>query len=279
MEGFKPRTRDHPGVTVKSVLYDRLPEPLKPLAKRGYYTLVTGRTGGALHSEFVAEFFGSRHEYERYVSEFERGRVERLRNDALAEYRKLTGRERLSGVDLDTARDYYALTRVLSPSTVVETGVCNGVSTLAVLLALRENETGTLHSIDYPLVADESLEEFRDETFAEYGGAAIPSDKEPGWIVPDELRSRWELTIGKSQRELPRLVAELGTVDLFFHDSEHSHPCMMFEFELVYEWLADRGVIVADDVTWNDAFSVFTEVRSSNDGRLSHNVGYVRRTE
>jgi len=223
----------------------------------------------------VDEIFDETQEYERYVTEFERGSGASLRDEAVAEYQKMTGKESMGGVALGTARDYYAVTRNLEPNTVVETGVCNGVSTLAILLALKKNDSGQLYSIDYPFRADESLKEFRQETFENYGGAAIPSDKEPGWIIPEQLRSQWELIIGKSQRELPQLIIELDALDLFVHDSEHSHPCMMFEYELAYEWLDEGGLILSDDITWNNAFDVFTEIRDGTHGRVSNQVGYI----
>lgn len=262
---------------IESRVYNRIPEPLKPRAKQLYYKLIHGQSDRELHSQFVDDFFDSRSEYERYVDEFERGPATQLRNEGLQRYQQLTGKDGLSGIGLDTARDYYAVVRKLEPTTVVETGVCNGISTLSILLAIRENGSGSLYSIDYPLRADESLEEFQRETFEGYGGAAIPSDKEPGWIVPNELRSSWHLTIGKSQRELPRLVVELEEFDLFAHDSEHSHPCMMFEFEVAYEWLREGGVILADDISWNSAFSVFTDIRDGECGKMSNNNGYVRK--
>jgi hypothetical protein len=273
---------------IKKSVYDRLPQPLKPFAKRGYFALKSfaerghfalpgNETDQQLHSEFVSRFFTSESEYNDYVDEFDRGPATRLRNQGLEEYQKLTDKGGLSGIGLSAARDYYAVVRKLDPSTVVETGVCNGISTLSILLAIQQNGSGELYSIDYPLRADESLNEFRQETFEGYGGAAIPSDKDPGWIVPDELRSAWELTIGKSQRELPNLIANLENIDMFAHDSEHSHPCMMFEFELAYEWMNDGGVILSDDINWNSAFSVFTEVREPEHGRLSNAIGYIRK--
>lgn len=268
-------------MNIGSTIYERLPESVKPLAERGYYRIAdrSAYRDLVLHSEFVDDLFHSRDEYERYVAEFEQGPASDLRSEALREYERLTGESGLADIGLNVARDYYAVTRKIEPTTVIETGVCNGISTLSVLLAIRENGFGNLYSIDYPLRADESLEEFRKETFEDYGGAAIPRDKEPGWIVPEGLRSSWDLTIGKSQRELPRLITELETVDLFLHDSEHSHPCMMFEFELAYEWMTDGGIILSDDISWNDAFSVFVEVREPEYGKLSDNIGYVKKPE
>jgi hypothetical protein len=165
----------------------------------------------------------------------------------------------LGGVSLQAAKDYYAIIRKQEPNKVVETGVCNGISTLVILLALNKNDSRHLYSVDYPFRADESLEEFQKETLENYGGAAIPSDKEPGLIIPDELRSQWDLIIGKSQRELPQLLTELGAIELLIHDSEHSHPCMMFEYELAYEWIETDGLILSDDISWNDAFDLFTQ--------------------
>ena len=266
-------------MSIKTTLYRSLPEPVKPFAKQMYQKLANQTAYNELHSEFVDHFFESESEYLTYVDEFNEGPAVELRNEAFEKYQQLTGKDGLSGIGLDASRDYYAVTRKMSPQTVIETGVCNGVSTLSILLALRENEKGTLYSIDYPLRADESLEEFRQETFEGYGGAAIPSDKQPGWIIPSELRTQWDLTLGKSQRELPRLVTELNTVELFIHDSEHSHPCMMFEYELAYEWLEKEGVILSDDITWNDAFSVFCDVREPAFGRMSRNIGYISKIE
>jgi hypothetical protein len=50
---------------------------------------------------------------------------------------------------------------------------------------------------------------------------------------------------------------------------------MMFEYELAHEWVEDGGVILSDDIGWNEAFSVFTSVRNPSWGKLSNNVGYI----
>jgi hypothetical protein len=261
-------------MSLRSTVYSVVPASLQNLAKLGYYRLTSRRSDDELHASFVDDCFGSRAEYAGYVDEFEQGRVAEIRNRGLREYRRLTGNDHLFDVGLETAREYYALARKRQPRTVVETGVCNGVSTLAILLALDENGTGQLYSIDYPFRASESLEEFRAETYEQFGGAVIPHDKDPGWIIPDELRARWDLTLGKSQRALPRLVTTLDSIELFVHDSEHSHPCMTFEFELAHEWVDDGGLVLADDIDWNDAFSQFVDIRNSEWGKISNRVGY-----
>lgn len=149
----------------------------------------------------------------------------------------------------------YALLRTLRPETVVETGVCNGVSTAFLLLALERNGAGTLHSIDLPEYADPATD--ADAFWEGKGGAVVPLGKEPGWMIPAGLRDRWELSIGRSQDALPPLLARLGVIDVFMHDSEHSYECMAFEFEHAFRALRPGGALVADDVNANDAFGEF----------------------
>lgn len=227
------------------------------------------------HGTFVARFFDP-DEYRGFASEFERGPAPGILEAARERYGRLVGEGGDFGaLGPGVGRDLYALVRTLQPETVVETGVCNGASSLCLLLGLAENGAGRLLSVDYPYRADRDLEAFRAETFDGYGGAAVPPGEEPGWIVPDELRDRWTLVLGRSQRELPRLLAGLDAIGLFLHDSEHSLPCMMFEFELAWEWLRPGGLLVSDDIGWNDAFGRFADARRAERGRITRNVGWM----
>jgi hypothetical protein len=252
---------------LKRQIYNLLPSFAQDTAKTAF--------NNYKHGEFVGDFFDSDGEYRSYRDEIYSPVVRDDLEEANRRYQKASGDALSARLDYDAVLDYYALVRKLRPQVVVETGVCHGVSTLFVLLALQQNESGQLYSIDFPFRADDSLEEFREKTFAGYGGAAIPADKDPGWILPSSVKSRWELILGKSQRELPKLLPQLSRFGLFIHDSEHSHPCMMLEFELAYEWLDEGGVALSDDISWNEAFQTFTDVRAPNrHGLLSTNVGY-----
>ena len=153
----------------------------------------------------------------------------------------------------------YAVLRKLRPGAAVETGVCNGVSTAFLLLALAENGVGELHSIDLPEIAGEHYEP---GTFWDgKGGAVVPAGEKPGWMVPAALQDHWHLTLGRSQNVLPPLLDRLGTIDFFMHDSEHSEACMRFEFETAWAALRDGGVLAADDVTANDTFAAFAAAK------------------
>lgn len=271
-------------------VFDSIPTQAQPAAKLLYDTTVGASSSvySAIHprktpsrivrSEFVETCFASPAEYQQYKREFFDGPAATYLDQARSEYRQLGTDGSFGGIPLEDGVSLYALVRKYRPEVIVETGVCNGTSTLFFLLALRENDFGTLHSLDYPYRASEPLDEFRKETFDAYGGAAIPADKDPGWILPDELRDRWELTVGKSQLQLPGLLDTLGEIDMFVHDSEHSEPCMIMEYELAFARLTDGGWLLSDDIHWNDAWQTFLDVREPRlQGKISPGIGFVRR--
>lgn len=240
------------------------PAPLREILQRIYYGVATERHPDRIREAWKSSF----PDYERLVNEL----------TTIDEYNEIVRTlETLShggAIGIDAMCDLYVLVRTKKPTVVVETGVCNGASTFALLAALDRNGTGDLYSVDYPFVSDVPLARRREETFPDIGQAEIPSDKEAGWLVPDRLRDRWTFHEGKSQKLLPQIVRK-HPPDLFVHDSEHSHPCMMFELETAWHAM-DGGLIVCDDITWNDAFEIFTRVRADEHGKLSQNTGYIK---
>jgi hypothetical protein len=129
----------------------------------------------------------------------------------------------------------YAACRALKPKAVMETGVCYGVTSSYLLQALKENGSGALHSIDLPPLGKNG-------------------DDYVGWLVPNELRNPWTLHRGTSGRLLPPLLAELGQIDLFIHDSLHTYGNMKMEFTAAWAALGAGGLLISDDVEGNRAF-------------------------
>ncbi len=132
------------------------------------------------------------------------------------------------------AESLYVLVRLLKPDMMVETGVGAGISSTYILKAMELNRKGFLYSIDLP-----------DET-----GLS-------GWVVPDGLRPRWNLSQGSSIDLLPGLLKKTGPVDIFLHDSDHSYAHMMFEFRAVWQYLKLDSIFLAHDVGRNDALFDF----------------------
>lgn len=138
------------------------------------------------------------------------------------------------GASEDLGRLCYAITRLVRPEVVVETGVGAGISSWALLLAMARNETGHLYSIDLPTPRSRALSEV-------------------GCLVPSDLRRRWSLRLGASRKVLPRLMSELGEIDVFLHDSRHSYANQKFEYAVTWPHLRRGGILISDDVR-SDAF-------------------------
>lgn len=153
----------------------------------------------------------------------------------------------------------YAIVRALKPDLVVETGVANGVSSAYLLLALERNGTGALHSI-----------ELGDTTF-------LPAGRVSGWIVPDWLRTRWSLHWGDSRQLLPALLEELGTIDIFIHDSLHTYEHMTFEYEQAYPHLRPGGILISDDALWNRAFADFVGKARPAASQVLRGIGIMKK--
>ena len=142
----------------------------------------------------------------------------------------------------------YLLTRALRPERFVETGVHNGLGSAFVLLAMRHNDRGTLHSIDLPSVEPVILQQ---------GNRRMPAGRPPGWLIPPHLLGRHRLYIGPAQQELPKLLEELGSIDLFLHDSDHSYEHMTFEMRAAWPRLNPGGWLVCDNIEANRAWADF----------------------
>jgi predicted O-methyltransferase YrrM len=171
--------------------------------------------------------------------------------DYTAELNRKYGAHYAAGwVNLDDAIYLYWLIRHLKPETVVQTGVCNGLSSAFMMLALVQNgPKGKLHVIDLPPVFDPNDPAWTAE--GKVYGVTIPEGKTSGWMVPDAYRDRIEILNGDAKELLPQLIDRLDSVDMFYHDSDHTYNHMMFEFREAKRKLTNGGLIVGDDISWN----------------------------
>jgi predicted O-methyltransferase YrrM len=131
----------------------------------------------------------------------------------------------------------YVLVRALKPEIFVETGVSAGESSTFILQAMQDNNFGKLYSIDLPRA-----------TVEKGLTTIIPEDKSSGWLIPESLKARWELHLGKSEEILPTLFSKLKQIDVFFHDSLHTYDHMMFEYQSCWDYLKEGGILFSDDI-------------------------------
>jgi hypothetical protein len=135
-----------------------------------------------------------------------------------------------------------------------------------------------LYSIDLPQFYDTKLPEKYTtiEGNTELRGF-VPSGKEPGWLVPKELRSRWKLILGDSNKELPLLLEKLDVVDIFYHDGDHTLATMAYEFSTLWTRIPAGGFLFSDDVKWNSAWGDFLKDKPEFLTALYRNFGILRK--
>lgn len=128
----------------------------------------------------------------------------------------------------------YALSRILVPTTVLETGVANGHSTFFLLHAVLKNGRGSLHSIDIAY--------------------------DVGQLLSDTEKAMWSLHVLRGRplrRSFARLIDALPQIDLFFHDSNHSYLWQAWELHCIRSKMNFGSVLISDDVDASCAFQDF----------------------
>lgn len=209
--------------------------------------------------KLVEGYFKEESVYQGYLAEIQSsGLIQGLEKKLARHEEQLSGDIRgtkagTGAMNIYQGAKLYAMIRHLKPEILIETGVCNGASTSYILQALHKNNKGKLYSIDFP----EYLGRQQDEIWEGKGSSVLLEHEHSGWLVPDQLRDRWELRLGKSQEVLPQLYQELGQVDFFMHDSEHSYECMTFEFETSFPQIKPGGILASHDIDDNTSFQDF----------------------
>lgn len=131
----------------------------------------------------------------------------------------------------------YTLVRARRPRRVLETGVANGYSSLAILTALDDNDAGRLVSTDLPGV--------------------IGADDLVGRAVGDPSHPRWTLLRRADRDAIPTALQLLGGFDFVHYDSDKSVEGRLWACRTLWPHLADGGLLMSDDINDNFAFRDF----------------------
>jgi predicted O-methyltransferase YrrM len=153
----------------------------------------------------------------------------------------------------------YAWIRSRKPKIVLETGVANGHSSVMILSAMSRNGCGELHSTD---------------VIADVGELIGPSEK-----------SRWNyhlFPLTSSRSAFRKLLAKIGSIDVFFHDSLHTYAWQLFEYESVFSRISEGGLLASDDVDVSYAFIDFCRSNKQAPAVLLDSrkmVGFIRKAQ
>jgi predicted O-methyltransferase YrrM len=165
----------------------------------------------------------------------------------------------------------YILIRHLRPAVMVETGVFDGHSTALALSALQCNASGVLISIDLPASSPivGSTHAMED--------TALPPGRDPGWIIPEALRSQHQLLFGDAAQLLPSVLAQFQAIDIFMHDSLHTYDHMLLEYRMAWPKLRPGGFLLSDDVFWSAAFHQFARQQKRRYSLVDYDFGAIRK--
>jgi len=163
----------------------------------------------------------------------------------------------------------YKIVRNLKPDVVVETGVAAGESTSYILQALEDNGVGKLYSIDLP-------NQFYLTSNNIFHGEFSPLGKGSGYLVPERLKHRWNLTLGDTYNELPKLFKKIQEVNLFLHDSKHTYEVQKFEMECAWPSIKVGGFLIVDDADWSYAFEEFCNLKKAK-GTIQNGQGIIQK--
>jgi predicted O-methyltransferase YrrM len=132
----------------------------------------------------------------------------------------------------------YSMALALRASSVVETGVAYGWSSLALLLAMKDDAGAKLASVDLPYLQRRN-------------------DDWVGIAVPHDIRRNWHLLRMADREGLPRALAITGPLDLAHYDSDKSREGRHFAYGALWAALRPGGVLISDDIGDNFAFRDF----------------------
>ena len=134
----------------------------------------------------------------------------------------------------------YYLTMNLKATRIVETGIAYGWSSLALLQAMDEIGKGKLVSTDMPY-------------------AKMNNEKYVGLVVPEHLKSKWQIVRLPDVTGLPKALKEFVEIDLCHYDSDKSYSGRMWAYPRLWKALRTGGYLISDDIGDNIAFKEFSE--------------------
>ncbi len=151
----------------------------------------------------------------------------------------------------------YTICKHKKPVNIIETGVAYGWSSLAILLAIKNINNAKLISNDMPYIK-------------------MNNDDFVGCIVPNKLRSKWELQRLPDIKGIPLALKKFNNqIDLCHYDSDKSYTGRMFAYPLLWQALRKNGIFISDDIQDNIAFKEFCESLNKNPLIFEHSGKYV----
>lgn len=166
-------------------LPDTLQSPIRVVYTRIHPDRIPRRAIEWDREAFIRSYFDTTEEYQNLLDELTEEPCRSLISEAERSVEAVRG---VTDYGNRYYRGVYAYVWKTRSETVIETGVRDGWSTLYALCALAQNDRGQLYSVDYPITEDEEDDAPKREA-PPYRATVptLPPDKDPGWIVSEQL--------------------------------------------------------------------------------------------
>ncbi len=151
----------------------------------------------------------------------------------------------------------YHLVKKAAPQKILETGVAYGWSSLAILLAVKDDTSSKLISNDMPYIN-------------------MGNDDYVGCVVPEFLRDKWNLQRLPDFKGIPLALKTFGNeIDFCHYDSDKSYTGRTWASPLLWKALKPGSYLVSDDINDNIAFKHFCESVNREPVIIEHLGKYV----
>ncbi|MBI4005366.1 MAG: class I SAM-dependent methyltransferase [Gammaproteobacteria bacterium] len=127
----------------------------------------------------------------------------------------------------------FKLIRKFGVSACLELGTCLGISTSYIAAALKLSGAGKITTLE----GAESLASLASENFHK--------------LDLDNVK----IIVGRFQDTLNKVLNENGDMDFVFIDGHHDEKATLAYFEQVIPFLAERALLVLDDITWSEGMN------------------------
>lgn len=135
----------------------------------------------------------------------------------------------------------YNLILIFKPKNIIEFGVANGWSTIAILEACKKNNFGNLTSIDMPYYFDNSKSMIAN---------LLKGGKYKNWRLIIEPQVNYFYSFSKKKK-----------YDFCHYDSDKSYQGRILAYGKIWKNLNYEGIFISDDISDNMAFFDFCRLK------------------
>lgn len=137
----------------------------------------------------------------------------------------------------------YNLSRIKKYKKFLDCGVAAGWSSLSILEGIKKKKSNKLISNDMPYMFKNNHDKV-------------------GFLIPKELKKKWKLYKMPDRLILKNIFKTHGKFDVCHYDSDKTYYGRLWSYNLIFNNLKNKGMLISDDINDNEAFIDFAKNRN-----------------